>query len=62
MRSARFSRVRVTASFMRSKKPGFGSVLPNRVWIMIKELWDAEINYSGGGGKPRNEGILREEE
>jgi hypothetical protein len=29
---------------------------------MIKELWDAEINYSGGGGKPRNEGILREEE
>jgi hypothetical protein len=32
MRSARFSRVRVTACFMRSKKPVFfSSVLPNRV-------------------------------
>src|SRR5438270_5453773 len=38
MRSLRFSRVRETASFMRSKRPGFlffsSSRLPNRVWII----------------------------
>src|SRR3954470_7143350 len=34
MRSESDSRVRVTASFIRSRKLGFTSVLPNRVWIM----------------------------
>jgi hypothetical protein len=34
MRSLRFCRVRDTASFIRSKRPGVFSVLPKSVWIM----------------------------
>ena len=44
MRSVRFSRVRATACFMRSKNEGFSSVLPNKVWII------AIAHYTGRGG------------
>src|SRR5580692_9581024 len=49
MRWLRFSRVRVTASFMRSKRPGFccSSRLPNRVRIIEVENRTLNINYSG---------------
>ena len=44
MRSVRFSRVRATACFMRSKNEGFSSVLPNKVWII------ANAHYTGRSG------------
>src|SRR5438132_163672 len=42
MRSARFSRVRVTASFMRSRKLGCSSRLPKRVWIIRDSIGNAQ--------------------
>src|SRR5271165_5731987 len=53
MRSARFSRVRVTACFMRSKKPVFlsSSRLPKRVWI-IRATNSDYTGYGRTGTQP----------
>ena len=43
IRSIRFSRVRETACFMRSKNEGFSSVLPNKVWIIAIEHYTGRL-------------------